>query len=702
MSKNSSLLRRSSAVLLALAAPLLAAAQLIAGPEKALATPELETLARVSGVDTASDGPTIFAVWSDRRTDVGSEIFAARLDRNGRVLDANIPLTATPELAESDPLIEFDGTRYLVVWFDGTNTVAAELTTAGTILTQPTVIAAGRPTSLVRGSRDTAISMVDAGGSTVGVIRPGLEYTQAARLRPNQNVRMVRIDTGYMVFFTEIIQNRAVLRALRVDSRGRVTDTINLGALGSFTPDLTIAVVNVDNVPILAAAARDRLVVARVTPTGVATPLTVIDAVATRSVQEVVPRTGAFDVVMLHNGRPRIMRYTGDTLTLENEPVAGPAVTGSAVITAGRLFTVWQVGGTLTARFAFMQNEPLVRVAQSAPNQQMPLLATDGVAALAVWTEDITETEDRIMARLITRDGTPIAAQPLEISERTMASALSPPAVALHGNNYYIAWVDARNGVDKPAALTMRTVDRGGTLAGDIGVSLTVAPDDTPAIATGGTDALLVWSKAAPSPRVRAAYISNPNQQFEIEELLREPAVAFGNGSYVIVGVTPTGAIRGVRFSDGAVRGTLFQTVPPVNEVDSEPELVWNGSDFLMVFHRGSQIWGRFIGTGFEFPIAESGDNPRVSWDGKVYIATWQDDGDVYAARVSTTGTVETPVELSATSGNEDFPTVIGLGDGTSLAAYQRTVPELHNVHRVFTKVLTTEKPKPTKRRAVR
>ncbi|HYR28199.1 MAG TPA: hypothetical protein VEU30_07010, partial [Thermoanaerobaculia bacterium] len=462
------------------------------------------------------------------------------------------------------------------------------------------------------------------------------------------------------------------------------------------------AVVNVDNVPILAAAARDRMVVARVTPAGVPTALTVIDAVATRSVQEIVPRTGAFDVVMLHNGRPRIMRYTGDTLTLENEPVAGPAATGSAVITAGRLFTVWQIDGTLTGRFAFMQNEPLVRVAQSAPNQQMPVLATDGVAALAVWTEDITETEDRIMARLITRDGTTISAEPLEISERTMAPALSPPALVLHGNSYYIAWVDARNGVDKPAALVMRTVDRGGAVAGDIGVSLTVAPDDGPAMATGGTDALLVWAKASPSPRVRAAYISNTNQQFDIEELLREPAVAFGNGTYVIVGVTPTGAIRGVRFADGAVTGTLFQTVPPANEVDSEPELVWNGSDFLMVFRRGTSIWGRFIGTGFEFPIAEAGDNPRVTWDGKAFVATWQTDGDVYAARVMTDGTVDEPAELSATDGNEDFPTVIGLGNGTSLAAYQRTVPELHNVHRVFTKVLTTSAPKPTKRRAVR
>lgn len=703
-SKGWSPLRKSSAVLLfVLFAPLLASAQLVVGPEKQLADPELEILARAIDVDTASDGPTILVVWSDRRTDATSDIFAARLDRNGRVLDANIAVTSTPDIDESDPFVDFDGTRYLVTWFDGTNTLAAEISTAGVMVTPPTVIAAGRPTTVARGSRDAAVSLVDATGANIGVIRPGLEFTAAGRIRPNQHVRLVRVDSGYMIFFVEYVGSRAVLRAIRVDSRGRTTDTFNLGALGSFTNDLTIAAAIENGVPILAAFARDRMVVARVSVTGVITPLTVVESIATRTVEEIVTRTGGFDIVGIINGSPRIFRYASDVLTVETSPLAGPASAGAATLTAGRLFTVWQIEGVLTGRFAFSNTEPAIPISQSAPNQQMPALATDGVAALAVWVEDITETRDRIMARLITRDGTPISEKPLSIANRTMAPKTSPPAVALHGNSYYIAWVDARNGVDKPAQLIMRTVDRGGAVAGDIPVSSTVAPNDSPSLASGGSDALLVWAKAEPSPRVRAAFLSDLTRQFEIHELLREPVVAFGGGAYVIAGTTALGSIRAIRFlPDGTIAGTLFETV---DSTASEPAIAYSGSDFFVVFKRAGSIVGRFVNSGLEVNINDFGDNPQVAWDGNAFVVAWTNNGDVFAARVLPAGTVEAPVVLSGTTLGEDFPALLGLGGGVTLTAYQRQVPELFNINRVFTKVVTTQTPAPTKprkRRSVR
>jgi hypothetical protein len=695
--------RRSSALLFAAAAPILAGAQLTPGAERQLATPEVEAHARAAHIDVASGGTTMLAVWSDRRTDRGTDIFAARLDRNGRLLDqTNIPVSVTVGIDESDPLVEYDGTRYLVVWFDGTNTIASEIATDGTIVTGPKVIAPGRPTTLVRTNPNIAIAMTDEDGTTIGVIRPGLEFVQSARLRQTQQVAIAKRENGYVVFFAEPAGSRAALRVLSVDSRGRA-ETINRGTLGTFAPDLNFAMASVDGTPIVAAGARDRFIVARLESDGALTPITTIETGASRIIEEVVPRGDDFDVVAIISGASRVFRYVDEVLVEESQPLAGLAEAGAATVNAGRLFTVWQIDGMLRGRFAFGGDDPRVDISQSVPNQQMPVLATDGTNVLAVWIDDVSETRDRIQSRIIGRDGTPASAEARTVATRTVPAMMSPPGVVYSGGQYVVAYVDAKNGLENPAHLTMRTVDRSGLSSGDIPVTTTASLLDGPALAAGPTDALLVWSRSAPNARVRAAFVSNPQNHIEISELLREPAVVYANNSYLIVGATSAGSIRGLRMSTAGVLGaTLFETI---GTNDSKPAIATNATEQLVVFRRGTSIWGRLIGTGLELAIAESGDNPRVTWDGTAFVAAWQDVTDVFVARVLTNGTVESPVVLSATPLNDEFPALLGLGGGNTLAAYQRMVPELHNVYRVFTRPIVTqtpEPPKPGKRRSVR
>lgn len=662
----------------------------------------MELHARAEHIDVAAGAATMLAVWSDRRTDRGTDIFAARLDRNGRLLETNIPVAVSVGVDESDPMVEYDGTRYLVVWFDGTNTLASEISTDGTIVTGPKVIAAGRPVSLVRTSPNVAIAMTDDDGTTIGVIRPGLEFVQSARLRQTQQVAIARQENGYVVFHTETAGSRAALRVISVDNRGR-SETINRGTLGTFASDLNFAMAVVDGTPIVAAASRDRFVVARLEPDATLTPLTNIASGASRIIEEVVPRGDDFDVVAIISGASRVFRYVDDVLVEENQPLSGPAQAGAATVNAGRLFTVWQIDGVLRGRYAFGGDDPRVDISQSVPNQQMPALATDGANVLAVWIDDVSETRDRIQSRIVARDGTPLSLEAKTVATRTVPAMMSPPAVVFSSGQYYVAYVDAKNGLTNPAHLTMRTVDRGGTASGDIPVTTTASLLDGPALAAGPSDALLVWSRSAPNARVRAAFVSNPQTHIEISELQREPAVVYANNSYVIVGTTETGSIRGLRMSTAGVLGaTLFETI---GTNDSKPSIASSGSEQLVVFRRGTSIWARVVGTGLEFPIAESGDNPRVAWDGTAFVVAYQDAGDAFIARVVAIGTAEPPVVLSATPLGDEHPTVLGLGNGTSLAAYQRMVPELHNVYRVFTRPIvtqTTEPPKPAKRRSVR
>src|SRR5687768_8006643 len=121
MSRKWSLLRKNSfpAILFACFAPLVASAQLVVSGEHAVSSPQTETLARAAQLDVASSADTVVAIWADARSDRGTDIVFTRIDARGRALDpTGISLTSTAA-SETQPLIAFDGSRFVAVWFDG-------------------------------------------------------------------------------------------------------------------------------------------------------------------------------------------------------------------------------------------------------------------------------------------------------------------------------------------------------------------------------------------------------------------------------------------------------------------------------------------------------------------------------------------------------------------------------------------------------
>ena len=66
----------------------------------------------------AFDGTNYLIVWQDRRSG-DFDIFASRVAPSGVVLDTGgIPISRAPDW-QSEPAVAFDGTDYLVVWHDG-------------------------------------------------------------------------------------------------------------------------------------------------------------------------------------------------------------------------------------------------------------------------------------------------------------------------------------------------------------------------------------------------------------------------------------------------------------------------------------------------------------------------------------------------------------------------------------------------------
>ena len=70
----------------------------------------------------AYDGTNFFVVWEDKRNSTPEyDIYGARVTQNGEVLDTNGILIFTADDWQKYPELAFDGTNYLVVWYDGRN-----------------------------------------------------------------------------------------------------------------------------------------------------------------------------------------------------------------------------------------------------------------------------------------------------------------------------------------------------------------------------------------------------------------------------------------------------------------------------------------------------------------------------------------------------------------------------------------------------
>jgi hypothetical protein len=85
------------------------------------------------------DGTNYFVVWQDRRSYTYCDIYGARVNPAGTVLDPAGIAISTATFDQFYPSVAFDGTNYLVVWFDTRSAITrdiygARVNPAGTVL----------------------------------------------------------------------------------------------------------------------------------------------------------------------------------------------------------------------------------------------------------------------------------------------------------------------------------------------------------------------------------------------------------------------------------------------------------------------------------------------------------------------------------------------------------------------------------------
>lgn len=81
--------------------------------------------------DVAFDGTNYLVVWSDNRSSLTLDIYAARIDQSGVVLDSS-SIMVSPDAYL--PAVAFDGTNYLVVWEKDSDIYGARMNQVGIVL----------------------------------------------------------------------------------------------------------------------------------------------------------------------------------------------------------------------------------------------------------------------------------------------------------------------------------------------------------------------------------------------------------------------------------------------------------------------------------------------------------------------------------------------------------------------------------------
>jgi hypothetical protein len=189
----------------------------------------------------AFDGLNYLVVWSDARDGKDYDVWGARLDSSGAILDrTSFPIAKSPGI-QSRPVVTFDGTRYLVVWEDfkfmngvesdldaALVTVDAEVTRIGRIATS----SASEILPSIASNGVTTFATWTAGNQLQGALFDGTTFGVPFEITPadvpHRDSAIAAIPSGdYLVAFTAISPTTADdIRGQRVTSSGALAGSI--------------------------------------------------------------------------------------------------------------------------------------------------------------------------------------------------------------------------------------------------------------------------------------------------------------------------------------------------------------------------------------------------------------------------------------------------------------------------------------------
>ncbi len=325
-------------------------------------------------------------------------------------------------------------------------------------------------------------------------------------------------------------------------------------------------------------------------------------------------------------------------------------------------------------------------------DQESPAVAFDGTNYLVVWEDTRGDSRDIYGARVSSSGAVP------DSNGVPLCSATADqhsPAVAFDGSDYLVVWDDLRNGIQDVYATRVDTASGVRDPAG-IPVSTAGGGQFSTAIAFDGKNFLIVWDdNRGSSYDIYGARVDTAGTVVDPDGIAvsttgnsqLDAAAAFGANRYLVVWEDERGDSAGIRAAQVDVSGAVLNpegtavcsTVGPQND----PAVAFDGMNYLTVWadYRGgpADIYGARVDTlggvldpgGFPVSSATYDQrDPAIAFDGTNYLVVWTDYrdglGDVYAARVSPSGTVLDPAGLliSDAPGTQREPAIAFSGEG--------------------------------------
>ena len=659
-------------------------------------------------------GTSYFVAWSDRRSDNDYDIYGTRVDISGVVLDPSGVAVCTANNDQWYSSLAFDGTNYLVVWADWRSGNAfdiygARVDTSGTVLDSSGIAittAADRqwiPSLAFDGTnylvvwddhRSPARDIYGARVSTSGTVLDSSGIPICTSVAYQMYPSVAFDGANYLVVWEDYRGGTDPdIYGARVDTSGTVLDSsgiaISTAADRQWTPSLAF-----DGTNYLVAWADWRsgndfdIYGARVDTSGVVLDLQgiVISNAPDDQALSCLASDGSNYLVAWQDRRNGI----------------NFGIYGARVDTSG---TVLDSMG--------------VNISTAASYQWLPSAGFDGSNYFVVWTDWRSGNDSDIYGARVGQSGAVL--DPSGIAISTAADRQWIPSLAFDGTNYLVVWDDYRNGFRESDIYGAR-VDSWGSVLDPLGMAISTAPDwqDSPAVAFGRTSYLVVWERhrGGNNYDILGARVDTSGVVLDTLGVVicaapddqRFPSIAFDGTNYLVVWSDQrSGAdsdIYGVRVdTSGTVLDSSGIAISTAADLQWIPSIAFDGTNYLVVWDdlrsgTDSDIYGTRVDTSGRvldptgiviFATANRQGSASVAFDGTNYLVVWEDcrdlwECDIYGARVDTSGTVLDPsgTELINQPYARLNPSIAVGAPDQLLLVYDGFADEPYNTNRVF------------------
>ena len=573
----------------------------------------------------AFDGTNFLVVWADRRSGVEYDIHGARVTPSGVVLDPTGVLLSGATGRQGEPTLAFDGTTYLVVWFDERDGVGD---------------------SNIYGTRvDKTGAALDPAGIPICTASGGQRHPDLAFN-----------GTDYLVLWLDERTSVASdIYASRVSIAGTVLDTAGIAVCTEADVQQRPGVVQ-DQTGFLTVWQDRRngtdsdIYGARLDGNGAVLDAGGVALVAANETQE----------------RPVVIKGQTDFLVTWHDTRSGGSDIYGARITSDPI-----------AGIGLLDGQGFV-VSRGFNGQLTPAIASDGAGFLVVWQDRRNGLDLDIFGTRV--DSTNGVLDPAGIPISTATGDQAQPRLAFDGTRYLVVWQDERNGT---ADIYGARVDLAGTVLDSTGIAISSATDQQqqPDVDGNSSGFLVAWQdhRSTTGWDVYGARVDGAGNVLDASGTSisavaldqTRPAVAASSSGFLVAWQDRRNATWDVYASRLDSAGVVLDAgglVIAGSSTDlTRPALTFGGTNFYAAWLAQSATGFTIIGSriaptgqilnppGIEITDdAPQEASPVVASDGLGFLAAWVQQATIghslHARRIRKDGVVVEPVAFDIAS----------------------------------------------------